>query len=151
MTSEQIALYPKFAAYVRESMPTCKSVPRIIKALKDHGGLAEPQARDALSWGHMPLVVVVDLWNEVEWKSEGNGEFDPKRPYQIHIAKHRVNQFETPGAGGMDTTATGAKVYIVGATLLHEICHWGLHKMGIKEVGEAGKAFEQAVYGRQIN
>lgn len=150
MTSDQIAAWPKFAAYVRESMPTCKSVPKIIKALKDHGGLNGSQARDALSWGNLPLVYVADMWDEKAWKSEGNGQFHPSRPYQIEIAKHRVEQFETPGAGGTDTNASGAKVYIVGATLLHEICHWGLHRMGIKEKGEAGKAFELAVYGKQI-
>jgi len=151
MTAPQSRLYPKFAAYVRESMPTCKTVPKIIQALKDHGGLSESQARDALSWGHAPLVVVADLWDEVAWKSEGNGRFHPSRPYQIDVAEHRVTQFETPGAGGTDTTATGARVYIVGATLLHELCHWGLHRAGRTEVGEAGRAFERAVYGKQID
>lgn len=150
MTSDQIAAWPKFAAYVRESMPTCKSVPKIMKALKDHGGLSWSQARDALSWGNAPLVHVADLWDEKAWKSEGNGQFHVSRPYQIDIAQHRVEQFETPGAGGTDTNASGVKVYIVGATLLHEICHWGLNKNGIKEKGEAGKAFEKAVYGKQI-
>ena len=151
MTATQIALYPTFAAYVRESMPTCKTVPRIVKALATYGGLNEFQAREALSWGHMPLVRVVDLWDDAESKSEGNGGFDPRRPYEIHIAEHRVNQFETVGAGGTDVNATGARVFIVGATMLHEICHWGLHRMGIAETDEAGRAFEQAVYGKQID
>jgi hypothetical protein len=151
MKQAQMEAHPKFAKYVKESMPTCKTVPKIVKALQKFGGLSEADAIQALSWGHAPLVRVVDLWDKTAWKSLGNGGFDPSKPGEIQIAQHRVEQFETPGAGGTDTNAAGALVYIVGATLLHELCHWGLHKVGKAEVGEAGKRFEEAVYGKQIN
>jgi|EndMetStandDraft_4_1072995.scaffolds.fasta_scaffold359747_2 hypothetical protein len=151
MKKVQMDAHPAFTKYVRESMPTCRAVPKIVKALQTYGGLSEDQVRKALSWGHAPLVRVVDLWDDEAWESQGNGGFDPRKPGEIHIAEHRVKQFETPGAGGTDTNAAGALVYVVGSTLLHELCHWGLHHVGKAEVGEAGRRFEEAVYGKQIN
>jgi len=46
---------------------------------------------DARSWGHMPLVYVVDLWDEVAWKSKGNGEFGtqpPRSPDSLTMPRH---------------------------------------------------------------
>lgn len=151
MSKEQVALYPVFARYVRESMPGCSKVDRILRGLKMYGSLDETAARLALSWGHMPLVVVQDLWDDDKWEAEANGIFAPDKPLQIGIAEHRVNQFETPGAGGTDKNAAGKPVFIVGATLLHELCHWGMHHSGLSEKRETGRAFERYVYGKQIN
>ena len=145
MSRHQIDEYPIFAKYVQESMPTCKGVYKIVHGLMKYGGLSKSQAETALDWGSEPKVVVIDMWDEEAWESTGNGRFDPKEPHRIYIAKHRVDQFETPGAGGTDLNAAGAPVYIVGATLLHELCHWGLHKVGKREHGEAGKRFGKAV------
>lgn len=151
MKKDQITRHPTFARYVRDSMPTCQTVKRIMRGLKQFGALDATEAALALNWDTAPLVVVVDLWDEVAWKSLGNGGFDPAKPDQIHIAQHRVTQFETPGAGGTDHNAAGQSVYIVGATLLHELCHWGMARAGITETRETGRAFERYVYGRQIN
>lgn len=150
MDPVQIALHPQFAAYVRDRMPGCAKVDRIMRGLKLFGALDAVAASRALTWGQPPLVLVADLWDEVAWKPEANGRFDPGRPGQVEIAEHRVNQFETPGAGGTDRNAKGQKVFIVGSTLLHELCHWGLHHAGLPETSEAGRAFERFVYGRQI-
>jgi hypothetical protein len=151
MKSCQISKHPTFARYVRESMPTCSGVSRIMRGLKLYGSLDEVDAEKALRWGSGPLVVVTDLWDEEAWTAESNGRFDPGRPHEIQIAEHRVNQFETYGAGGTDNNSRGQAVYIVGATLLHEICHFGMHQKGLPERKEAGKAFERYVYGKQID
>ncbi len=46
----------------------------------------------------------------------------------------------------------GKSVYVVGATLLHELCHWGNfnHKPPIPELVEMGAAFELHTYGKVI-
>jgi len=149
MTKDQIGEFPKFARYVRHSMPDCASVHTIVKYLKKYAALSAEEITHALTWGTEPLVYVADLWDEIAWKPEANGRFYPAKPYQIDIAKHRVDQFEI-GFGDTQRTASGRDVFVVGATILHELCHWGCFKNGVTEVGEHGKKFELAVYGRNI-
>jgi hypothetical protein len=78
-----------------------------------------------------------------------NGRFDPAKPDQIELDIGRAQEFEDDAYGaGMDRTADGRRVFIVGTTLLHELCHWGNFHHGRAEAVEEGIAFEVAVYGR---
>lgn len=151
MDPYQMTLYPKFTRYVRESMPTCAKVDRIMSGLKMFGALDVVDATSALTWGRDPLVLVTDMWDEGAGKSMGNGAFDPSRPGMILMAETRVNQFEWIPHTGTRKNARGQDVYIVGSTLLHELCHWGMFRKGLPEKREAGKAFERYVYGKQID
>jgi hypothetical protein len=46
----------------------------------------------------------------------------------------------------------GPPVYVAGATLLHELCHWGNFNNvpPVPELREMGEAFELATYGKVI-
>ena len=80
-----------------------------------------------------------------------NGCFRPSSPNQIEISLDRALEFEAGKSGAFDVTSSGKSVYIVGTTILHELCHWGrnLNGLGATYLGnEAGVAFEVATYGR---
>jgi hypothetical protein len=49
-------------------------------------------------------------------------------------------------------TKVGNAVYVAGATILHELCHWGNHNNvpPVPEVIEMGAEFEKYTYGKVI-
>ena len=62
-----------------------------------------------------------------------------------------MTSFESQMSSGTDNkNAKGKIVYVVGATLLHELCHWGNNQAGVAEASEMGLAFEKATYGKTI-
>ena len=94
---------------------------------------------------------------DVSWPDDGIkdlgfltiGRFDPANPGRIELDTGRANEFETDAYGaGSDNTSANRRVFIVGTTLLHELCHWGNFMHGVTETEEAGIAFEVATYGR---
>lgn len=79
------------------------------------------------------------------------GCFRPANPGQMEVGKRFAIAFEANAATGTDNKNTAGKlVYVVGATLLHELCHWGNQKHGTAEPTEQGLAFERATYGKTI-
>ncbi len=50
----------------------------------------------------------------------------------------------------ISTTASNKPIYVVGATILHELIHWADYRNGIAYPGEEGLRFEKTVYGKII-
>lgn len=153
MSTTDISQFSKLVEYVRYRMPQVVHVPRIVRNMRLHGSLRLAELRTALVWGSTPLIVIADLSAVPAPDGSGlvsaNGRFDPAKPNQIELDLGRVNQFETDAFGaGSDTTGDGRKVFIVGTTLLHELCHWGNFHHGTAEATEQGIEFEVATYGR---
>lgn len=72
------------------------------------------------------------------------GEFTPSsKSNELRISKSLVDEFEKSG-GAAKTTL------LVGATILHELAHWGDDQDGIDIPGEEGSLFEKAAYGHVI-
>lgn len=141
--------FPQLAEYVRNRMIEVMNVPVIVRNLQRFGNLTRAEARHALSWGTDPLIVVKDLSNFQCGVEAANGCFVSSNPQQIELDIGRAQEFESDAYGaGSDRTTAGRRVFIVGTTLLHELCHWGNFMHGVNEVDEAGIAFEVATYGR---
>jgi hypothetical protein len=145
--------FPQFAFYVRVNMPQVTHVQPIVHNMRAHGSLSLAELSSALVWGALPRIVIRDLSSVPAPDGSGNiaanGLFDPANPDQVELDIGRVRDFERDSDGdGSDVTSTGRKVYIVGTTLLHELCHWGNFHHGRAEAVEEGIAFEVAVYGR---
>ena len=144
-TSDQVA-YPKLTEYLKNSFPKVKDVPKIVANLKTYGSLEKADSVTATSWGTDPLIVVKDLSNFQCGVEKAYGCFVYQNPNQIELDKGTAQKFETDPTG----SGTDGNVYVVGATLLHELCHWGNHKNSVTEQTEQGLAFERATYGKIV-
>jgi len=68
------------------------------------------------------------------------GEFTPNsKSNEIRLSKSLIEGFEKSG-GSKKTTL------LVGATILHELAHWGDDQDGKDIPGEEGNLFETAAY-----
>ncbi len=144
--------YPRLKRYIQYRMPEVLQVSSIRRNMKTYGSLDTRAFRNALTWGSGPLVVIKELSNfqcGVQW---ANGCFVHSRPDQIELDLTLSSDFEENpyGAGSIDRTSSGRRVFIIGTTILHELCHWGNFHAGKGEATEQGIAFEVATYGRNI-
>jgi hypothetical protein len=104
-----------------------------------------------LTWGNDPLIVITDLTAGSCGLSDALGCFDHTAPNQIELDRGAVSAFEVDKFGlGSAPNASGTNVFIIGATLLHELCHWGNFHAGRAETREWGEAFERRTYGTRI-
>ena len=144
LSRTDIRKYPKFHYYVSVNMPQVAKVPAIVNAIDRLAGTIEKSTiRKALQWGHGPMVKVADLADNI------NGAFTPGcNSNEIRINRKRVQQFEN--GRGLEATATGRLVYVVGTILLHELTHWADDQDGVDTPGEEGKMFEEAIYGKDM-
>jgi hypothetical protein len=142
--------FPRLTEYVRRRMPEVLNVPVIVRNMRRFGSLTRAELAHALTWGTDPLILIVDhTANTCGGTAAVNGCFRPTNPDRIELNDETVNNFETdPYGAGSDVNARGQKLFIVGTTILHELCHWGNFKHGVAEVTEQGVAFEVATYGR---
>lgn len=150
MSDDDRSNHKELVRYLRYKMPQVLNVPLIVANMKKFGSLSRVKLVHALTWGTDPLVLVQDLsTNTCGGVAAANGCFRPDNPDQIELDSETVANFETdPYGAGSDTNTRGQKVFIVGTTFLHELCHWGNFKAGVAEATEAGIAFEVATYGR---
>jgi len=145
MLPGDITKYPKFYQYVSTAIPTVRSMPFIINALKKFSGNASDKViKDALSWNMIPENEIVP-----GLICAGSAASDCFRSGSntLQIKEERVAEFEA--GKGLKHTATGKLVYYVGVTLLHELCHWA--NDGTGKPDETHEKFEQALYGKIIN
>ena len=151
MKADDIAKYPKFAEYVRYKVPQLVYVGPVVYNLRTKGHLTDSEILDALRWGHKPLIVITDLSGGQCRVPSAYGCTRKANHDQIEIDEGTVKEFEnSPGALGVGKNAKGTNVYIVGVTLLHELCHVGHYRHGKVEKMEAGFAFEDAAYGKSV-
>jgi hypothetical protein len=104
-----------------------------------------------LKWGNAPQINVVsglvcagvEAFGCYTWGSD-----------EISIDEDMVKDFEA-GKGKVKKT-DGRLVYLVGATLLHELTHWADAQDGVDDpvpgdpTNEEGNAYEKAVYGKVL-
>jgi hypothetical protein len=132
-----------------------------MNGLRRFGALSNSEAREALRWGTPPMIAVVNTCNVSE-NVDGTGcrnrrVYGVTEPDTVYIDGIVVNEFETDAYGtGVGRNRRGQAVFIVGVTLLHELCHWGQIRAtgdpaGNGSFAEAGLAFERAVYGREVH
>lgn len=151
MSDDDISNFPELARYVRRRIPDVLNVGVIVNNMKKFGSLSKSDLQHALVWGAGPTIVVKDLSNHQCGVASAYGCFVHARPDQIELDDDMANTFESDASGaGADPNAKGQKVYIIGATILHELCHWGNFRAGRNEPSEQGMAFERATYGRVI-
>ena len=151
--------YPKFAHYVKHEFTDLWKVPDIKKAFSKYGQLSAWELKRALSWGSLPAIIIENMPKGKYGKHVGQN-------YEIKIATRVVQYFEAQDEKAFAKTADGRRVYFAGVVLLHELVHWGdMKKDGITYVEEqnmgrkhklsmvkfeAGRLFEEAVYGHRI-
>jgi len=155
MSAAVISTYPQFARYVRQRMPEVLHVPLIVRNMRVHGSLSRAELAHALVWGAGPKLIITGLRssnpgaNLCGGVAAANGCFRPANSSQIELDAETVSNFEnSPYGRGSDNTSSGRRVFIVGTTILHELCHWGNFAHGVAEASEQGVAFEVATYGR---
>lgn len=141
MTSSDITTYPKFANYVKNDLPNIISNTSIVRAMQVVGQLNRASLISALTWGSGPDIKISPLAGACGEYTPGSGS------NEIRIDKNIVLDFE---AGRGRKVARAGNVYLVGATLLHELVHWGDDKDGIDRPGEEGEEYERLVYGSVI-
>ncbi len=80
------------------------------------------------------------------------GCFRASQPRSLEVHTQVVADFESASGSSTDANSKGSAVYVAGATLLHELCHWGNYNNSPRyiEPREMGAAFELATYGKVI-
>jgi hypothetical protein len=143
MSAADQKAYPKTAYYVRKNLPDVIHVPLIVSALKSIGEMDTKRIRIALQWGHGPTVKVSSSLGTAY------GVHYPGK-HELHVNKSKViDPFEN--GKGLAKLASGAKVYVLGVTILHELVHWGdWQNDGKKRPNEAGEEFENKVYKQLV-
>jgi len=143
MEDVDVVRYPKFAKYVRYSLPTVVEVPSIVRAFSKYGQINRATLKRALTWGNEPHITIKSLVDAI---GEFNGSVDAN---MINIETRIVQEFEN--GHGFRKNKWGKNVYLVGVTLLHELVHWADNIDGIDFPDEEGEQFEKDVYGMVIN
>ncbi len=131
--------YPGLRQYVKGSLPSVINIPKIVNAIKAYGQLSKPQLKRALTYGKTPTLKVVAM-------PKICGEFSPglaPRSNELRISRALVRQFEASGGSKRLTL-------LVGATILHELTHWGDDRDGSDHPEEEGNMFEKQAYNKVI-
>jgi hypothetical protein len=125
--------YPKLYYYLKNDIPKLSSHVKISKALMKYGQIKKSNISTVLNYGSDPIVKVTSLVGAC-------GEFTPNtKSNELRLHKSLVERFEK-SSGDMVLLRT------VGATILHELVHWGDDQDGIDYPGEEGSLFEKHVY-----
>lgn len=146
------AKYPKFTKYIKTEFPKLIKHPVIVKNITKYGNLDFVEFKGAITWGNSPEIVITDLHAGQCGVPKAYGCFRHSTPGKIEIHIGVVQDFEKNLASTIDKNKIGNPVYVAGATLLHELCHWGNHNNvpPIPEVIEMGAEFEKQTYGKVI-
>lgn len=133
-------LYPKLTYYVKNDLPKVVNIPKIVNAIAKWGEIAKKDLAKVLTFGQGPMIKVTVLNGAV-------GEFSPGiKSNEVRIDKGMVTKFEASKWPGNEDL-----ILLVGATILHELCHWGDDQDGVDIPGEEGEAFEMQTYGKVID
>jgi hypothetical protein len=131
--------YPKMSVWIETNMSKVKSKPSVWAAFIKYSELNQSKALLALTSGQPPEI-------HFDVMAGSNGRFSGTRfPDRVYLAKSICDKFENADANNIHMHI------LVESTLLHEIVHWGDWKDGVDQIGEEGKEFEQAAYGRDIS
>ncbi len=125
--------YPKLYFYLKTDIPKLSRHPTISKALSKYGQIKRTSLHLVLKYGSGPIVRVTTLVRAC-------GEFTPNvKSNEFRLHKSLVEKFEK---------SSGDRILLktLGATILHELTHWGDDQDGIDYPGEEGELFEKHVY-----
>lgn len=149
--SDQVK-YPKFTQYIKFQFPKLATNAVVVKNAAKYGNLNITEFKDAISWGKSPEIVITDLHTGQCGVPKAYGCFRHSSPGKIEIHIGVVTDFEINSSNTIDKNKAGNAVYVAGATILHELCHWGNHNNvpPIPEVIEMGAEFEKHTYGKVI-
>ncbi|VAW74048.1 hypothetical protein MNBD_GAMMA15-1740 [hydrothermal vent metagenome] len=144
--------YPLFTHYVKKDFPKLSRVPKIIKNISKYGNLTLTAFKAALIWGASPMIRITNLHSGQCGVPKAYGCFRHSKPHAIEIHIQVIADFEKSHSTSTDKNKKGRAVYVAGATLLHEICHWGNYNNvpKVPELKEMGAAFELSTYGKII-
>lgn len=152
MTSADISMFPKFHSYVKNDISKLVHINSIVSAIKKYSGsTARSSIKQGLMWGHGPTINIVPGLVCSGVRAYGCYAWGGN---VIQINKSLVRAYES--GTDMRPTRSGARVHVVGVTLLHELTHWADAKDGIDDPvpgdpsNEEGNAFELEVYGKII-
>lgn len=142
MYSADIRDFPKLHQYVSTKLPEVRHIQHIINTIQKHAGtISKTTLREALMWGKGPMLNVLPI--------TPLGEFSPGvGSNELRLQKKMVEEFEK--GKGLRKTLDGRLVYLVGVTILHEMCHWADDQDGVDTTGEEGELFEKDIYGKVI-
>jgi hypothetical protein len=142
MSSQDSVDYPKTSHYVRVDLIEVLTMPRILGAMRRIGQLNEGAFRTALTWGHGPRIKITHL-------HKAYGEFTQNiGSHELRLDRRTlVDEFEA--GRGWARMRNGQHFPMLGATLLHELTHWGDDQDGVTEPDrEEGEEFEIAFFGK---
>ena len=144
--------YPKFSSYLKSNFPKLIHVKAIVGNVAKYGNLDFVEFVSASRYGTLPEIRITDLHNGQCAVPKAYGCFRNAKPEFIEIHTQVVLDFETAQVSSSDRNLKGRAVYVAGATLLHELCHWGNFNNvpPVPELKEMGEAFELATYGKVI-
>ena len=156
MTIDDIEKYPQLFAYLGRLGGAVLNNAKIVENMSIYGLMSHHKLAHALLPGVGPQLRIKTLFGGgCVSDKDAFGCFDYAFPGRIYLDKEMVTNFEIdPKASTMMlTTATGAKVPLVGVTVLHELVHWGYYwGSGFgDEPDERGDAFEKATYGKLVS
>ena len=163
ISQEDQKSYPKFTQYISRALPGVLNVPVIVANMKRFGGFSYDKLASTLSWGHGPNIKILNLREStqpafnicVAGVASAYGCTRGGETKEIEVDSFTVAEFEKdPYGSGMGQNSRHQNLFIVGVTVLHELCHLGCNIHGISEAtftgGEAGNAYEKATYGKMV-
>lgn len=144
--------YPKFTQYIKLQLPKLINYTAVVKNAAKYGNLNFTEFKDAITWGKPPEIVITDLHSGQCGVPKAYGCFRHSTPGKIEIHIGVIKDFEKNSSNTIDKNKAGNAVYVAGATILHELCHWGNHNNvpPVPEVIEMGAEFEKNTYGKVI-
>jgi hypothetical protein len=143
--------YPKFRDYLYYRFPKVIQSSKIVEAMLSHGSIYEDELRTVLHPGSHPAIDV----------EEAAAEPGTYYSCELGVIKGEKISLYTPLVAPFNDgpwykenffkNAKGQDVPIIGAVLLHFLCHWGLRDSALfySSDGDPGYKFEKEVYGRR--
>lgn len=148
--------YPEFRDYLYYRFPTVIDSSKITAGAKTYGKLDRGKFQSALHPGAYPLISIFDL-DAVEPGTYKSCSLGGVSNDKITLASPLIATFDKDPWGDQNyfKNSRGKDVPVIGAVLLHFLCHWGNRdafsindSSGAKDVGYQ---FEDAVYGKRAS
>lgn len=136
MYALQQAVFPKTAHHVRFELPRVLGKPSVVHAMRIAGGLDEDDFEEALRWGAGPTIEITRL-------SDALGEISPWcYSWELRVSIDLAWNFET---APLPRQSRGW--YMLTATILQELAHWGDDQDYRDRKGEEGEELERLAFG----
>jgi hypothetical protein len=131
--------FPNAFGYLASALPKLPAdQPDVWREFKHQANLSEDEANSAVTFNDRPPVIFASNLSSSTWS-----QFDPAVPGRIELSLDVLERFESVSADA------DARKFLL-AKFLHELCHWGCFLKHIPDDDNAGEAFEQAVFGKEL-